>query len=233
MNDGVLIAASLACADFGCLRETIIELERAGVAMFHFDVVDGSFAPTFIMGPPVVASLRKYASMPFEVHLACFHPERYVDQFVASGADYLAYHLEATGDPLGLASQIRERGARPVLALRPETPPEAVPDALLETVDRLLILTVHPGFAGQHFIPETVHKIQTLFQRLQVLGMSSFIEADGNICETTIPLVVQAGARVLVGGTSGLFRRDRSFHESVSCMRQVARDTLQKGRERD
>ncbi|MEN3185202.1 MAG: ribulose-phosphate 3-epimerase [Atribacterota bacterium] len=233
MNDKVLISASLACADFGCLGKTIKELEQAGIAMFHFDVVDGSFAPTFIMGPPVIASLRKYTKLPFEAHLACWHPEQYVGQFIASGVDYLAYHLEATGDPLSVAKMVREKGAKPVLALRPETPAEAVSDALLKMVDMVLILTVNPGFAGQQFIPKVLEKIDLLFRRIQAYALPCSIEADGNICETTIPLVVRAGARVLIGGSSGLFRMDRSLHESVSDMKWAARNALQKGREKD
>ncbi len=223
----IFISASLACADFGHLADTIQELEEAGVTLFHFDVVDGHFAPTFIMGPPVLASLRKYSQVPFEAHLACWHPERYIEQFVEAGADHIAYHLEATERPESLADVIREKGARPVLALRPETPAEAVSDMLLEKVDMVLVLTVHPGFAGQRFIPETVEKIRKIAQRIQSLGIHCLIEADGNICEDTVPKVVQAGARVLIGGTSGLFRKDRSFRESVAALKKRAYEALE------
>lgn len=218
----ILVSASLACADFGYLADTMKQLEEAGVRLFHFDVVDGHFAPTFIMGPPVIASLRKYSCVPFEVHLACWKPERFIDQFIEAGADYIAYHLEAAEVPESLAEMIRKRGARPVLALRPETPAEVVSDAILQGVDMLLVLTVHPGFAGQKFIPETVEKIRKLAQRIQRLRTCCLIEADGNIYEGTIPAVVRAGARVLIGGTSGLFRKDRSFRESVAILKGQA-----------
>ncbi len=221
----VFISASLACADFGYLADTMRKLEEVGVAFFHFDVVDGHFAPTFIVGPPVLASLRKYSQIPFEAHLACWQPERYIEQFVEAGADYIAYHLEATEKPESLADTIREKGARPVLALCPETPAEAVSDALLEKVNMVLVLTVHPGFAGQKFIPETVGKIQKLAQRIRFLRTHCLIEADGNICEDTVPNVVRAGARVLIGGTSGLFRKDWSFGESVAILKRQAYDT--------
>lgn len=222
----IFVSASLACADFGYLADTLRELEEAGIAFFHFDIVDGHFAPTFIMGPPVLASLRKYSQVPFEAHLACWQPERFIDQFVEAGADYIAYHLEATEMPESVAEAIRRRGARPVLALCPETPAEAVSDELLEKVDMVLVLTVRPGFAGQKFIPETAEKIRILAQRMQSLGVRCLIEADGNICEDTIPDVVRAGARVLIGGTSGLFRKDRSLRDSVAILKKQAHDAL-------
>ncbi len=225
----VFISASLACADFGYLAETLRVLEEAGVAFFHFDVADGSFAQTFLLGPSVLTSLRKYTRVPFEAHLACWSPERFIPQFVTAGADYIAYHLEATGEPEKVADIIRESGARPVLALRPETPAEAVEDSLLAKVDMVLVLTVQPGFAGQKFIPETLEKMRKLLQRIQSLGYPCLIEADGNICETTIPSVVRAGARVLIGGTSGLFRNDRGLQESVMLLRNSACNALREG----
>jgi ribulose-phosphate 3-epimerase len=225
----VLVSASIACADFGHLAEQIRELEEAGVALLHFDVVDGQFAPTFIMGPPVLASLRPYTKIPFEVHLACWNPEKYIEQFVQAGADYIAYHVEATADPGYLAGVIRSKGAKPVVALRPETSPEAISDALLAQVDMVLVLAVHPGFAGQRFIPGTVEKIRRLARRIEGLGLGCLIEVDGNVNEQTIPEVVEAGARVLIGGTSGLFRKDRSLKASVQMMREAACRSVREG----
>jgi ribulose-phosphate 3-epimerase len=225
----VFLSASIACADFGHLAEQIRELEEAGVAFLHFDVVDGQFAPTFIMGPPVLASLRPYTKIPFEVHLACWNPEKYVEQFVQAGADYIAYHIEATKDAEHLAGIIRLAGAKPIVALRPETPPEAISDSLLAQVDMVLVLAVHPGFAGQRFIPETVEKIRALARRIGALGLNCPIEVDGNVNERTIPGVVEAGAQVLIGGTSGLFRKDRTLKESVRIMREVAYKGVQEG----
>lgn len=218
----ILISASLACADFGYLAKTIRCLEEAGVSFFHFDVADGSFAPTFILGPPVLASLRKYTQIPFEVHLACWNPERYIEEFVRAGANYVAYHLEATDDPDKVADLISSNGAKPVVALRPETPVEIISDSLLCKVSMVLILTVHPGFAGQKLIPGTISKIEKLSKRIQERGYKCFIEADGNINETTIPAIVKAGANVLIGGTSGLFRKDRNLRESVAILKEKA-----------
>lgn len=225
----ILISASIACADFGFLAEQIRELEEAGVAFLHFDVADGQFAPTFIMGPPILASLRPYTKIPFEVHLACWNPEKYIEQFVQAGANYIAYHIEATEDAEHLARIIRSAGVKPVVALRPETPPEVISDSLLEQVDMVLVLAVHPGFAGQRFIPGMVEKIHRLAHRIESLGLSCLIEVDGNINEQTIPEVVEAGARVLIGGTSGLFRKDRSLKASVQIMRETARRRAQEG----
>ncbi|MGQ9747399.1 MAG: ribulose-phosphate 3-epimerase [Candidatus Caldatribacteriaceae bacterium] len=218
----VFISASLACADFGNLERTICELEERGISFLHFDIVDGSFAPTFIMGSPILKSLRKYTSVPFEAHLACFKPEKFVEQFVEAGADFIAFHIEAAEEPEDLADYIRSLGARPVVALSPETSEKAISDALLQRVDMVLVLTVYPGFAGQPFILDTITKIEALFRRITLLGLSCLIEADGNINEATIPSVVRVGAQVLIGGTSGLFRKDRSIKESLMIMKRQA-----------
>lgn len=218
----IFISASLACADFGNLERTICELEEGGISFLHFDIVDGSFAPTFIMGPPILKSLRKYASVPFEVHLACWKPEKFVEQFVETGADYIAFHIEASKRPEDLADHIRFLGAKPVVAIAPQTPEQAISDILLQKVDMVLVLTVYPGFVGQPFIPNTISKIENLFRRIALLGLSCLIEADGNINEATIPSVVRAGAQVLIGGTSGLFRKDRSIKESLTIIKRQA-----------
>ncbi|MGQ9623000.1 MAG: ribulose-phosphate 3-epimerase [Candidatus Caldatribacteriaceae bacterium] len=223
----VFFSASLACADFGNLERTICELEEAGVSFLHFDIADGNFAPTFIMGHPILKSLRKYTSMPFEAHLACWKPEKFVKQFVEAGADYIAFHIEATENPENLADYIRSLGARPVVAIAPETPMWAISDTLLQKVDMVLVLTVYPGFAGQPLILDTIAKIEALFRRITLLGLSCLIEADGNINEATIPSVVRAGAQVLIGGTSGLFRKDRGIKESLTIMRRQAEVTWQ------
>jgi ribulose-phosphate 3-epimerase len=116
-----------------------------------------------------------------------------------------------------------------VVALRPETSPEAISDALLAQVDMVLVLAVHPGFAGQRFIPGTVEKIRRLARRIEGLGLGCLIEVDGNVNEQTIPEVVEAGARVLIGGTSGLFRKDRSLKASVQMMREAACRSVREG----
>lgn len=229
MKDRVVISASIACADFGCLKQTFEKLEESGVELLHFDVVDGHFAPTFIMGPPVLASLRKYTSLPFEAHLACYHPERFLSQFRDAGTDYFAFHFEAVENPSHFVSLVREKGMKPVIALRPETPQEELSDDLLSLVDMILILTVKPGFAGQEFDERVLPKIGLLAKRLKTINPECLIEVDGNINETTIPEVVKQGARVLVGGTSGLFRKDRSIEESVRIMRNSALRILERG----
>ncbi len=217
-----LVSVSLACADFGHLSDVIAELDKAGVGLYHFDVVDGRFSPTFIMGPAILASLRQYTKTPFEAHLACWEPEKFIDQFAEAGADYFAFHLEATKDPVRTASLVRERGMRPVLALRPETPAEEVTEKTIKEVDMILVLTVHPGFAGQTFLPEVLEKLEKLSRATARFNPDCLLEADGNIHEKTIPEVTKRGARVLIGGTSGLFRPDRSLSESVKIMKKAA-----------
>jgi len=217
-----IVSASLACADFGHLADVIAELDEAGVGLYHFDVVDGRFSPTFIMGPAILASLRHYSKTPFEAHLACWEPEKYIDQFAEAGTDYFAFHLEATVDPVYTASLVRNNGMLPVLGLRPETPAEAVTEEIIKEVDMILVLTVHPGFAGQAFLPEVLEKLEKLSRAIARINPGCLLEADGNIHEMTIPEVTKRGARVLIGGTSGLFRRDRSLAESIRIMKNSA-----------
>ncbi len=228
MNEGIVISASLACADFGYLRKTIEELEFAGVNMLHFDVADGSFAPTFIMGPPILASLRKYTSLPFEVHLACWNPQKFVKQFVDAGANYIAFHIETTQEPQRMIDLIRREGVEPAIALHPQSPEDIVSDECLRSVPWVLVLTVFPGFAGQPFLMETLEKIGKLSHRIQRLGFSCAIEVDGNVNEHTIPKVVDRGARMLIGGSSGLFRADRSLAISVEVMQRSALSVLER-----
>ncbi len=225
----IIISASVACADFGYLANTLKELEEAGVGLLHFDIVDGSFAPTLIMGPAILASLRKYSNLPFEAHLACWNPEKFIGQLVKAGADYIAFHLEATDHPEDLADFIRSQGVKPVIALKPETPARALTEQLIEKVDMLLVLTVHPGFAGQEFIFETLDKIEELAERVYKVNPYCLIEADGNINKNTIPQVVERGARVLIGGSSGLFVKGMNFKESVYLMKHSAKEVLRKG----
>lgn len=217
-----IVSASIACADFGHLAGTIQELERAGVELFHFDIVDGRFSPTFITGPPVLASLRKYTRLPFEAHLACWNPEAFIEQFAEAGTDLFAFHLEAVEDVVKTAESIRIQGMKPVLALRPETPAEAVTETMIAAVSMLLVLTVNPGFAGQQFQPSVLDKISLLKEISDRANPECLIEADGNIHEGTTPEVVHRGARVLIGGTSGLFRAERTFEESVRLMKKAA-----------
>jgi len=224
----IKISASMACADFICLERDIRQLEEAGVCMLHFDVVDGSFADTFIMGPPIIQSLRPFTKLIFDVHLMIYNPAKFIRQFVEVGSDYICFHLEACDNPVEVAEKIKSSGIKAALALCPETPAEKVKEELLRLVDMVLVLTVHPGYAGQPFISYTLDKIKKLYSLKEKMGLMDLdIAADGNINPKTIPSVVKAGANVLVGGSSGLFVKGKSIKECAKAMFDAAYNALE------
>lgn len=221
-RNGTTIAASVSCFNLYNLESQVPLLEEAGVELLHFDVVDGRFNDCIILGTPTLQALRPHTSLPIEVHLGVYEPEKYIQQFVDAGADYIAVHYEVMKKPLEIFEQIKKAGAKPLLALRAETEADAGIIELLPHIDWIIKLTVNPGYAGQPFKSETVEKIHRLRAAIKQAGFDTGIEADGCINPKTIPAVVQAGADMLTGGTSGLFQRHKTIQESVQEMRNSA-----------
>ena len=204
MNNRFLIAPSILSADFSKLGEEIHAVEKAGADWIHVDVMDGHFVPNLTIGAPVVKSLRPVTKLPLDVHLMIETPERFVESFVAAGADYLTIHVEATQDPRAVIEQIRSLGCKPGITLRPATSVDEL-EPFLELVDLVLVMTVNPGFGGQSFMEDQVIKIQQLKKRLGDLGSSALIEVDGGINEQTAKKCRDAD--VLVAG-SYVFKND-------------------------
>jgi len=224
----IKISASMACANFACLGKDIRDLEEAGVSMLHFDIADGSFADTFIMGPCIIENIRHLTKLPFDAHLAVWHPYEFVEQFVEAGCEYISVHVEAADDIKKVLRRINDLGSKSILSLCPETPIGKIEEEILYMVDMVLILSVHPGYAGQAFIPSTIDKIRQLSNLLERRGLSHLdIAVDGNINPTTIPLVVKAGANVLIGGSSGLFIRGKMIKDCARGMMETAHRSLQ------
>lgn len=218
------ISASLSCCDILHLADSLKQIEDAGIDFIHYDVVDGKYNNVFVFGDLVLSKVHAATPLPVEVHLACEEPEVYIEPFARAGASYIAVHYESLKEWRRTFSMIREAGAVPVLALRAETD---LPDELEEIATEIpwfLILTVNPGYAGQKMQPKTLDKIHRLRQRLNKAGLSTGIQADGNINPETIPLVTSAGADILTGGTSGLFRKDGSVCENADQMRAAWAD---------
>lgn len=201
----ITLSASVSCCDLYNLSSQIPQLKKAGVSLLHFDVVDGKFNDCMILGTPTLAAIRPHTDLPIEVHLGVCEPEKFINQFAEAGADYIAVHYETLHNPDLVLSQIRQAGAEPLLALRAETEVDAGLIRLLPEVDWIIKLTVDPGYAGQSFKPETLNQIKKLRATISSFGLKTGIEADGNINCKTIPLVVEAGADMLTGGSSGLF----------------------------
>ncbi|MDD4520028.1 MAG: ribulose-phosphate 3-epimerase [Alphaproteobacteria bacterium] len=193
----VQIAPSLLSADFSILGQEIKKLEKAGADLIHLDVMDGHFVPNLTVGAPVIRSLRKATSLPFDVHLMMTNPEDFLSAFKYAGADRLTIHVELEKDIHDLLFQIRKKGMKAGISLRPTTPIETV-FPYLEEVDLVLLMSVEPGFGGQVFIPKTTQRIKEL--KTQRKNLPFLIEVDGGINPETALFCKNAGADILVSG---------------------------------
>ncbi len=193
------IAPSILSADFAALGEAIARVESAGADLLHVDVMDGHFVPNLTIGPPVIESIRKRTRLPLDVHLMIEEPERWVETYVGAGADYVTVHAEASTHLQRALSAIREAGARSGVALNPSTPPEVL-QYVLEDLDLVLVMSVNPGFGGQSFIPTAYEKIRRL--REMIANRDVLVSVDGGVTIDNAARLAQAGAQVLVAGSS-------------------------------
>jgi len=177
------------------------EAEQAGAGRIQVDVMDGRFVPNITVGPLVIEAIRPHISIPIEAHLMIVHPELYVDEFAAAGADYIIPHVETSPHLHRTIQQIRGLGKKPGVALNPSTPLAAI-EEILEYVDMVIVMTVNPGFGGQEFIHSMLPKITRLRRMLDERGLQCDIEVDGGINAETAPLAVKAGANLLVAGSA-------------------------------
>ena len=207
MTIDVTIAPSVLAADFTRLGEEVREVEAAGAEWIHVDVMDGHFVPNITMGPFVVTALRRATRLPLDVHLMITEPERYLDMFAQAGADQLYVHVETCPHLHRTLQHIRGLGKRAGVALNPATPTAALSE-VLDMVDTVLVMSVNPGFGGQSFIPRSAAKIAEIRARLDAASSPALIAVDGGIDTGTAPVVVAAGARVLIAGTA-VFRGER------------------------
>ena len=197
----IKIAPSILSADFSCLAEEIRKVEYAGADWLHIDVMDGHFVPNLTFGPPVVEAIRKVSKLPFDVHLMVSRPETLIEPFVNAGADVLTVHAETAPHLHRLIYSVKEKGLRAGVSLNPGTSLQVVEEVLAD-VDMVLIMSVNPGFGGQKFIHSSVEKIRRLKELALTKGLSFEIEVDGGINEVTAPVVIEAGATVLVAGSA-------------------------------
>ncbi|WP_136606386.1 ribulose-phosphate 3-epimerase [Paenibacillus dokdonensis] len=205
----IKIAPSILSADFAQLGQEISIVEAAGADWIHVDVMDGHFVPNITLGPPIVSAIKPHTSLPLDVHLMIDNPEQYIADFAKAGADMITVHAEACIHLHRVIHLIKEHGVQAGIAINPGTP-AAVIQEVLEDIDMVLIMTVNPGFGGQAFIPRAVQKVRQVRQWLNEASLFDVhIEVDGGITSETAPLVVEAGADVLVAGSAVFGQKDR------------------------
>jgi ribulose-phosphate 3-epimerase len=197
------LAPSILSADFARLGDEVRRVEEAGADMIHFDVMDGHFVPNISIGIPVMESLRRATKLPLDAHLMISEPEMYVARFVKAGASSVSVHSEVCPDIPKIARLIRSAGARASIGINPETPADRVL-AHADQIDMILVMSVHPGFGGQEFIPSALEKLRYIRKELARRGLALDVEIDGGVKLDNIADVKAAGANVFVSG-SGIF----------------------------
>jgi len=197
----VRLAPSILSADFSALGREIAAAERGGADLIHLDVMDGHFVPNITIGPPVVRAIKRVARMPLDVHLMIEDPDRYIDAFAEAGASMMSVHVEVLPHLHRTLMAIKALGVKAGAVINPSTPVASLSE-VAGIVDYVLVMTVNPGFGGQSFIRRSPEKIRAMRALLDAAGNPAPIEVDGGIDLQTIPLVVDAGAEILVAGNA-------------------------------
>jgi ribulose-phosphate 3-epimerase len=223
----VKIAPSLLSADFARIAEQIAMVEAAGADELHLDSMDGRFVPNLTWGMKIVKDLRRLTTLPFDCHLMIVEPERYVDAFREAGADTITFHYEATPHQHRLLRHLRSIGANAGIAINPGTPSAMLVD-LLEEIDRVLVMSVNPGFGGQSFIERALDKVAEVRALLDARNPACEIEVDGGIGSENVERAVAAGANVLVAGNSVFAASDppealRAMRRRIDAARNASR----------
>jgi ribulose-phosphate 3-epimerase len=219
------IAPSILSADFARLAQEIEKIESGGADVVHLDIMDGHFVPNLTIGPPVVAAIRKITRLPLDVHLMIERPERFLDDFIRAGANWISVHVEADVHLERTLQYLKDNGIRAGVAINPGTSLSSL-DEILHLADFVLIMTVNPGFGGQKFIPSMIKKIKRLRESIVLNKYKTRIEIDGGIGPDNLPEVLTAGAEIIVAG-SAVFSAKENASQVIQEMKGIA-DRLNK-----
>ena len=215
----VEISASIMCIDWLHASKQLKILEEQSIDYLHWDVIDGRFAPDFTMGSSIINKFRANSSRPSDYHLMVEEPSQLFDNFSITPGDIFSVHQECCRNLHRDLLSLRKKGARVGVALNPGTSLEVL-DYVIEDIDVILIMSVNPGFMGQELVPQTIGKIEKLRRRIDDMHLDIKISVDGNVNYQNIPNMVAAGADILVGGSSGLFRNDMDLEDSIKYLRE-------------
>ena len=216
----IQISPSILSADFSQLGNEIKRLEEGGADMIHVDVMDGHFVPNLTIGPPVIENLRKHTKLFFDVHLMISPVHKYIKNYADAGADIITIHPEATENLENSINHIKELNKKVGVSLNPDTKISIISE-LLEKIDLVLIMSVFPGFGGQKFMPEVVEKIKNLKKIQKEKKLSFDIEVDGGINFQNSKIVIEAGANILVSGTTIFKENNGDIKKNIDCLKLV------------
>lgn len=214
-----LISPSILSADFTRLGEQIKQAEQAGADWIHIDVMDGHFVPNISMGPFIVEACRRITNLPLDVHLMIEKPERYLENFITAGADYLTVHIETCPEMDRTLEEIHSLGCKAGITMNPSTSVEEI-EPFLELADLVLVMTVQPGFSGQSFMPEILPKISRVRKSIDKINPAVLLEVDGGINPDTIKSAYDQGARVFVAA-SAIFKHPQGIQAGIDSLVEV------------
>ena len=214
----IKISPSILSADFSKLCSEIESLENAGADLIHIDVMDGHFVPNITIGPEVISKLRKYTSLPFDVHLMISPVNNFISNFAEAGADIITIHPEATEDIVSSIKKIKSYKKKAGVSLNPETPVDKV-IPILNSIDLVLIMSVNPGFGGQKFIEKTLDKVKILRKEINQQNLHTQIEIDGGINFENSKIAREAGVDILVSGTTIFKENNGDLKKNIKLLR--------------
>ena len=220
MENNILISPSVLAADFSKLGDEVQLVSEMGADFIHLDIMDGHFVPNLSFGADIVRGIRHYSNLPFDVHLMITNPEIYIKSYVDAGANLITVHPESTSHIHSVLQQIKKSGIKAGVALNPGTPIEVL-ENIIDITDLVLVMTVNPGFGGQSFLLSQLAKISKIRSIIDKKKYSIDLSVDGGINAKTAALAVDAGANVLVAGTSIFKAEGKTYLESINRLRNI------------